>query len=57
MRKCAAAIGLWFYLRQPSCSRGFKSQARHLGFFQFVLFKFNEIGTKINKMMLALAYL
>ena len=34
-----AAIAPWFCLRLPSCSPGFKSQALHLCFFQFVLLK------------------
>ena len=32
-----AAIAPWFRLRLPSCDPGFKSQAHHLRFFQFVL--------------------
>ena len=32
-----AAIAPWFCLRLPSCGLGFKSQAHHLCFFQFVL--------------------
>ena len=34
-----AAIALWFCLRLPYCGPGFKSQAHHLRFFQFVLLK------------------
>ena len=34
-----AAIAPWFCLRLPSYSPGFKSQAHHLRFFQFVLQK------------------
>ena len=34
-----AAIAPWFCLRLPSCGPGFKSQAHHLHFFQFVLLK------------------
>ena len=39
-RPCwAAAIAPWYHLRLPSCGCGFKSQAHHLHFFQFVLVK------------------
>ena len=34
-----AAIALWFHLRLPSCGPGFKSQAHHLCFYQFILLK------------------
>ena len=34
-----AAIAPWFHLHLPSCGPGFKSQAHHLRFFQFVLLK------------------
>ena len=34
-----AAIAPWFRLCLPSCGPGFKSQALHLCFFQFVLLK------------------
>ena len=34
-----AAIAPWFRLGLPSCGPGFKSQAHHLRFFQFVLLK------------------
>ena len=34
-----AAIAPWFRLCLPSCGPGFKSQAHHLHFFQFVLLK------------------
>ena len=51
-----AAIAQWIFLRLPSCHPGLKSQAHHLCFFQFILFKFyicqlnwNVKRTKINK--------
>ena len=34
-----AAIAQWIRLRLPSCRPGFESQAHHLCFFQFILFK------------------
>ena len=51
-----AAIAQWIRLRLPSCHPGFESQAHHLHFFQFTLFKlyichlnWNVNRTKINK--------
>ena len=51
-----AAIAQWIRLRLPSCCPGFESQAHHLCFFQFILFKLyfchlnlNVKTTKINK--------
>ena len=50
-----AAIAQWISLRLPSCCPGFESQAHHLCFFQFILFKlyichlnWNVKTTKIN---------
>ena len=43
-----AAIDPWFRLRLPSCGPGFKSQAHHLRFFQFVLLKLYR-GNNENK--------
>ena len=37
--KWGAAIAQWIRLRLPSCRPGFESQANHLHFFQFILFK------------------
>ena len=37
MDEMVAAIAPWFRLCLPSCDPGFKSQAHHLLFFQFVL--------------------
>ena len=34
-----AAIAQWIRLRLPSCRPRFESQAHHLRFFQFILFK------------------
>ena len=51
-----APIAQWIRLRLPSCRPGFESQAHHLRFFQFILFKlyichlnWNVKRTKINK--------
>ena len=51
-----AGIAQWIRLRLPSCCPGFKSQAHHLCFYQFVLFKlyichlnWNVTKTKVNK--------
>ena len=43
-----AAIALWICLRLPSCCPGFKSQAHHLRFQQFITLC-NLEKTKINK--------
>ena len=40
------AIAPWFCLRLPSCGPGFKSQAHHLSFFQFVLLKLYRENNK-----------
>ena len=39
VRGSYTVIALWFCLRLPSCYPGFKFQAQHLRFFQFVLLK------------------
>ena len=51
-----ADIAQWIRLRLPSCHTGFESQAHHLCFFQFILFKlyifhlnWNVKRWKINK--------
>ena len=58
-----AAIAQWIRLRLPSCRPGFESQAHHLRFFQFKLFKlyichlnWNVKRTKINKKRPGLAH-
>ena len=58
-----AAIAQWIRLRLPSCHPRFKSQAHHLRFFQFILFKlyichlnWNVKRTKINKKRPGLAH-
>ena len=58
-----ATIAQWIRLRLPSCRPGFESQAHHLCFFQFILFKlyichlnWNVKRTKINKKRPGLAH-
>ena len=41
-----AALAPWFRLRLPSCGPGFKSQALHLCFFQFVLLKLYRVNNE-----------
>ena len=60
----AATIAQWIRLCLPSCCPGFESQAHHLRFFQFILFKlyichlnWNVKRTKINKKRPVLAHL
>ena len=59
----AAPIAQWIRPRVPSCRPGFESQAHHLCFFQFKLFKlyichlnWNVKRTKINKKRPGLAH-
>ena len=58
-----AAIAQWIRLRLPSWRPGFESQAHHLRFFQFILFKlyichlnWNMKRMKINKKRSGLAH-
>ena len=43
-----AAIAQWIHLRLPSCHPGFKSQALHLCFYQFIFELCHVEKTKIN---------
>ena len=51
-----AVIAPWFYLRLPSCVLGFKSQAHHLRFFQFVLLKLYQENNKNKQREAGLAH-
>ena len=51
-----AATAQWIRLRVPTFHFGFKSQAHHLHFYQFLFELFHVEKTKINKKRSGLAH-
>ena len=51
-----AAIAQWIHLHLPSFCPGFKSQAHHLRFYQFIFELCRAEGTKLNKKRPGLAH-